>query len=76
MHHRPSSIKDKNSMVETSDVAPGRMMAALLEMLLSRTKLPVDQQEVTPVKQLEHMIKELEILRLPHTLLTACDSKV
>ena len=63
-------------MVETSDVASGRMMAALLEMLLSRTKVPVDQQEVTPVKQLEHIIEELEALRLAYIVLTACDIEV
>ena len=41
----------------------GRMMAALLEMLLSRTKLPTDQMGANPIQQLEQVVEELETLR-------------
>lgn len=42
----------------------GRMMAALLEMLLTRTKLPAEQMgDPTPIQLLESVIEELEALR-------------
>ena len=39
------------------------MMAALMEMLLSTTKLPTDHMNANSIQQLEHAIEELETLR-------------